>query len=145
MKPNFPALTAFEQTTIDPQQVRAYLLAMPDYFGKGWDRQVSKTALKTLNHLDYFEFHFKRYLTGYPKTLRRVCEGVRAFVEHDSQKAQTMIALSLDGIEEVILENEWYELMPRYELARSRIVNRFGLTLSKEYWQLLKKLEQSLL
>lgn len=119
-------LECFENTTVDVQQVRAFLVGYPDYYGIGWDQKLSENTLKALNYLDFFEFHFRRYLIGYPKTMRRVYEEVRVFMAHDADTARKMIALSMDAVQATILQNEWYELMPRHQTARSRIEKRFG-------------------
>jgi hypothetical protein len=78
------------------------------------------------NHADYFEFHLRRYTVGKTKTMHRVFAEVRQFLDFDPERAQSFIPILIDRVEQTILLNEWYELMPRYEIARVRIRQTFG-------------------
>ncbi|GAB4017131.1 hypothetical protein [Spirosoma koreense] len=117
----------FHQTTINPASVQAYLLSYPRYYSAGYVKGANVYALQLLNNTDYFEWQLRRYLASPTKTLRGVFREIRAFQGFHYEHACEMITFSLAAVGETILVNEWYELMPRYQLARQRIEKRFGI------------------
>lgn len=133
MKTSTTVAQVFAPTTINPGSVHAYLFGLPQYYHAGYATNASEYALTLLNCTDFFEFQFRRYLSGRYPTLRRVFREIRQFQEVDEAHAARMIAFSLAAVKETILLNEWYELMPRYEKAKQRIQTQFDIKDLAEY------------
>lgn len=119
--------TTFSGTTIDPQAIEWYANSDPGFLACIIAVGGSTISREEANHADYFEFHLRRYIVGKTKTMHRVFAEVRQFLAFDLQGAQSFIPILIDRVEQTILLNEWYELMPRYEIARQRIEQKFGL------------------
>ena len=119
--------TTFSRTTIDPQVIEWYVKSDPGFLACIIEMGGSEIRQKEANHADYFEFHLRRFIVGKTTTMHRVFVEVRQFLAFDSERAQTFIPILIDRVEQTILLNEWYELMPRYELAKRKIGQGFNI------------------
>lgn len=139
MKP-IPALNHPETTTLDVAALKAYLSGLPGYLKAAEQIGSSPHARDLLNRTDYVDFHFRRYLSGRIQTLHRVFYEIRRFLDLDPEAAPRMIGFALDAIERKLLDNEFFEIMPRYHTARSRINKAFGLIPTGEFERLISAL-----
>ena len=130
---------AFAQATLIPSAAENYLNhEMPRYRECGLAMDVSAYARLLLTRTDYFEFWLRRYVGGRDRTLHGMNYEIRSFLALDERGAKGMIAFSLEAIRQTILENEWYEVMPKYLIARQRIQKKFGIEdLPPATWQRL--------
>ncbi|AUD06748.1 hypothetical protein [Spirosoma pollinicola] len=109
-------------TSLNPTLVKRFLQTAPHYRQWGLSHQVSQRSLDHLNATDLFEFYLRQYLIGRLKTLQAVLRETRAFVDQDANAAHFLIRYSLQGTRQQLLMLEWYELLPRLEAARERLV-----------------------
>ena len=124
-----PIVSQFsDQTSINLDNLNDYLDAIPNYLEAGLSQGVGRYSLKLLNYSDFFEFALKRYLSGRTKTLHQVFWEIREFrTAINENAANHMIAFSLEAVRQVLLLNEFYELMPRYQQAVKKIRDRFKI------------------
>ncbi|GAB4042277.1 hypothetical protein [Spirosoma jeollabukense] len=124
-----PAIAQFFEpnTIVNLTALDAYLNTLPTYPLAGKKQHAGKYALLLLSHVDSFEFAFKSYLAGQEKTLHWVCQEIRQFQRIDVYTANQMVTCSMENVRGVLLGNEWYELLPRYQQATRRIQHRFKL------------------
>ncbi|MBD2702639.1 hypothetical protein IC229_18475 [Spirosoma sp. BT702] len=123
-----PRLTQqFEHTTLNTAQITAYLIGIPRYLEAGVYQGVSEKACHYLAYADGVEFWLRRYLAGKPATLHNVFREIRAFLAHDETAARHMILFVLNAVADTMLQNEWYELMKPYNIARKRIQKTFNI------------------
>jgi hypothetical protein len=119
---------AFAHSTVIPSAAENYLYdELPRYRECGLAMGVSARARLLLTRTDYVEFWVRRYIGGRDKTLHSANYEIRSFLALDDWGARRMIAFSLDALQQTILENEWYECMPRYLTARRRIQRQFAI------------------
>jgi hypothetical protein len=111
----------FTGAILCPDEIRAFVEEFPEYLSLGINLDVSKSDLDILNQLDCFEFHFRKYVLGTSKTLRRVLEEVRKFTKLDEEAAYYFINWRIDEIRQSLLSNEWYELLPHFDDSTSKI------------------------
>ena len=109
-------------TTLSPAMVKGFLQTPPRYRQWGVYCHLAPAFLDQLNATDLFEFYLRQYLIGRHKTSQAVLREVRTFVDHDPKGAYHLINYSLSNIRYQLLSLEWYELLPRLETARKRIV-----------------------
>lgn len=109
-------------TTIDPKSLRPFAKALPNYLGWGLDTNARESDVCLLNITDYFEFHLRRYLLGYPKTLHRVFMEVRLLISADTYASVHLVCFSINSVRQVLLKNEWYELLIRLQAAEKKIL-----------------------
>lgn len=131
-----PVLTG---TTIIPPAAENYLIhEMPRYRQCGLAMNVSPYAKLLLSRTDYFEFELRQYIGGRVRTLHGINYEIRSFFALDERSARLIIAFSLGAVRQTILQNEWYECMERYLIARQRIQKKFGIgDLPPAMWQQL--------
>ena len=115
---------------IDTRQVLKTLNAIPHHLHEAYEADKDDHFKDLCNRLDFFEFHFRRYLLGRPKTLHRVFYEVRSFLAYDAHNARKLMTLSINNTRQLLLQQEWYELMPRMEKASTRLRKQFGIPLS---------------
>ena len=109
-------------TTLCPTLLKVFLQTPPQYRQWGVDRQLDAHTLTQLNATDLFEFYLRLYLSGRHKTLQAVLREARAFLIEDPDQAPAFMGYSLALTRQHLLALEWYELLPRWETARTRIV-----------------------
>lgn len=109
-------------TTLNPVLVKGFFQTSPHYHQWGLAHQIDQASLDQLNATDLFELYLRFYLTGRHKTLQAVLREVRDFAHEDANAAHHLIVYSLEDTRQHLLTLEWYELLPRLELARERIL-----------------------
>lgn len=117
----------FNQTTINVDSVTDFLLDLPRYREAGRALGVSSYAGRLLYCTDSFEFEMRQYLAGETKTRYHLNRSTRTFLLLDDPSARTMIRFSLNAVEATLLDNEWYEVMPRYRNVRRHMQKTFGI------------------
>lgn len=110
------------QTSLDPVLIKGFLQTLPHYHQWGVIHGLNQTVLDQLNATDLFEFYLRQYLSGRHKTLYAVLREARASVRHNPTEGAYFIEYSLSHTRQQLLALEWYELLPRWETARQRIV-----------------------
>lgn len=114
-------------TTIDLDALKLYVRSDPGYLISEIEAGNSEYDQTVANYADFFEFWLRRYVASQSKTLHRLFIEVRAFMAFDEEQAGLLIPLLMGVVEETLLQNEWYELVPRLEAARHRVKRRFGM------------------
>lgn len=109
------------QTSLDPVGVKGFLQTPPQYQQWGIIHRLNQTALDQLTATDLFEFYLRQYLSGRYKTLHAVLREVRVFTGNDPVGASGCIGYSLARLRQQLLALEWYELLPRLDLAQQQI------------------------
>ncbi|GAB4047887.1 hypothetical protein [Spirosoma litoris] len=110
----------FAGTTINSKQVVSSLGKWPNHFPKMAGPKV------LTEHVGYCKYLFKMFLM-HPILFMDLFEEVGLLLEFEPQTAPDLLRQCLDSIKQLILDNEWYELMPRYEQGRRRLCQRFNL------------------
>lgn len=110
---------------VDTKQVVKVLIAFPEYLNVAYKMDTSEHIKDLMNHLDFFEFHFRRHLLGSPRTLHRVYSDVRSMLACDAGRAPFCIERSISHVRETLLHHEFYELMPRFDKAVANIRRQF--------------------
>jgi hypothetical protein len=105
-------------TTLNPVLVKGFFQTPPHYYQWGLAHQIDQRSLDQLNATDLFEFYLRFYLTSRHKTLQAVLREVRVFAQKDANAAHHLIVYSLEDTRRHLLTLEWYELLPRLELAK---------------------------
>ena len=70
---------------------------------------------------------FRFYVLNRYERSRALFESIEMLLTLDSEYTHRLLPLVMDSVLEVLYLNEWYELMPRYHLARQRIAQTFGI------------------
>ncbi len=99
---------------------------LPKYLDETMKREYSHEIQQLANLMDYFEFHFRHYVSGTHLTLHRVLYETRrlfAMKYFEPETATNILAV----IETDILSNELYELMPRFLKAKKRVIKEMVL------------------
>lgn len=79
-------------------------------------RNGSRKEIQDAHDLDQIDFHYRRYLGGYRRTLHRVLYELRcAHVDHGA------ILEMIKGIEDLLQHHELYELLARHRDAMVKI------------------------
>ena len=110
-------------TTLEAASVKIFLKTPPQYYQWGINHALDESTLHKLIATDLFAFYFRYYLTGRHKTLQAVLREVRAFSRKDANWAHHLIRHSLALTRGALLNLEWYELMPRFEVAQETILS----------------------
>lgn len=114
-------------STINIAGLEKYLFTFPRYMEAGVKKDVSEPAIHFLGHLDAIEWWLKRYVGGKTKTLHRLFYEIRAFQQCNDKAARKMTAFALKVVGDHLLQQEYYELMPRYQIACQRIDKAFNI------------------
>lgn len=71
------------------------------------------------NALDYFEFHYRKYIAGQHKTLFRVYYELNIYLHFGFDKAEIMEIIEV--IEKQCLQFEFYEVMDKVNSSKQKI------------------------
>jgi hypothetical protein len=71
------------------------------------------------NDMDYIDFHYRRYLSNQDANLKRVFFEIRRFL--DNGHLPEPIYVYISDMKELILNQEFYELVPRLESSSAKI------------------------
>lgn len=71
------------------------------------------------NCLDFFDFHYRKFLIGTHKNLSRVFFEIRRSL--DSGLPKELLIEVTEEVREIVLDGEFYELMPRLEVSLFKI------------------------
>lgn len=91
------------------------------------DTDAIFTTEALLEDASYCESIFHMYLTKKTKFID-FHKAVSLFFEFEPEAAPALLLQCLASTREIILENEWYELMSRYEYATRKIAYLFDTT-----------------
>ena len=122
----------FGHTTVNLAALELYLRSDPGYLVSAIECGDDEFNQTIANHADYVEFWLRRYVAGADKTLHRLFVEVQAFLDFDEPEARLVIPVLFEkSVRQTLMDNEWYEWLPRYELARQRIQRRFAIEISR--------------
>lgn len=88
----------------------------------GWSRQARRICYRC----DCIEFEIRSYLLGKTGTLHSVFREVRKFTAIE-EHAPEFITACLELLENLLLSNEWYELMGRFDTVYYRLRQVFAI------------------
>lgn len=102
---------------------KAFVTNFIDYMPKRLDKVLyekgDKHAVDIANLIDYFDWHYRRYLSGRCQTLHRVFFEVRKIL--DRGHSGECILETIKSIKEIALKHEFYEVMIRIEKSKKSI------------------------
>lgn len=98
------------------------------------DNELSFESKKLSNAMDYFEFHYRHYLSGMHQTLHRVMHEFRYLKSSRAFDKEIVVSI-LKLIENDILDTELYELMPRHIKAKKRVLKELLIQKKTQYEQ----------
>lgn len=118
----------FSQTTVDPDLIRALFIRYdPPYLEIAMGLNLSKGMMSAMNHLDFVDYHFRQYVIGRAKNLRRVNEEIAVYLERYGDFAAWSVAYLLHSFEEgILVRHELYELIPHYRQGKDKLYHRFA-------------------
>jgi hypothetical protein len=93
---------------------------LPDYLDVAFETEQSEEVKLLTNAMDYFEFHYRHYISDMHKTLHRVLHETRNLTSLKGFDNE-IIKVILKQVEKDILESELYELMPRFIKAKQKV------------------------
>lgn len=79
------------------------------------------------NHIDFFQFHYARFLTGQVKTLHRTFEETDGLKNHQFFD-EDLFWQFLGEIKLYLTENEMYESLELYNRSVKKVVKRAGFS-----------------
>ena len=125
----------FAQSTISVDSVLSYLRSDPGYYKTACTHNFRDQVF--LSQIDGFVVCFRFYILNRYERSRLLFQSIEMLLDIDSEYTHRLLPLVMDSVLEVLYLNEWYELMPRYHLARQRIAKTFCLEEQGELAQLL--------
>lgn len=110
----------------DKNLCQAYESMFIDYIPRLLDVAIRNNSSRYLqrifNHMDYVDFHFRRYLSGRVKTLHRVYSEIRSlFNFDDSENTTVLFYCCLIDIYQSLSKHELFELLPRFEKTKNKV------------------------
>jgi hypothetical protein len=100
--------------------IKTFIDYMPQRLDEVIELGLSERKQKIANNLDYFDFHYRKYVSGQHKTLTRVFFELRRSLDHGVNEDQ--ITSIIDGLIKIIIEGEFYELLARVKSSRVKIL-----------------------
>lgn len=94
---------------------------LPKYLDFAFVFELPHETKILFSGMDYFEFHYRHYLSGMHQTLHRVMLEFR-YMKSSNGFDKEIIFSILQVIENDVLELELYELMPRHIKAKKRVL-----------------------
>lgn len=88
------------------------------------DWREDREEWRKATYFDYIDYHYRRYLKGQAKTLKRIFSEFKQLPKHYFMEAISLIS-DIAGLAEM---NEFYELLERHYQAKQKII-RLGLKL----------------
>jgi hypothetical protein len=119
--------TLFAHSGINPYSVTDYLVASQHLYQQGLTLGFTDPFLFMLKIDDQLDREMRHYLSASSRRMTRVNHLIQHVLRLNAYYGELLIPLVLACIHQTLLLNEWYELLPRFELARSRIQRRFNL------------------
>ncbi len=86
-----------------------------------------KEQIDFANHVDYFQFHYARYLIGKVKTLHRTFEEVDGLKSHEFFD-EDLFWMFLGEIRLYLFQNEMYESLELYNRSFDKVIKRAGFS-----------------
>ncbi|GAB2554321.1 hypothetical protein [Spirosoma areae] len=117
----------FANSQVNPQVVVYYIGQQDGYYKEAIKNPCHPKCLELIQHADRVDAELRWFLAGNGTRLTRIYRAIRHFIGLNPAVGRIFTALVVEDIRNTLLVNEWYELLPRFELARSRIQRRFKL------------------
>ncbi|GAB4020239.1 hypothetical protein GCM10028808_60720 [Spirosoma migulaei] len=117
----------FANSSINPQVVVCYLWQQNGYYNEAITGPHHASFLYLIEEADKVDFEVRWFLLGNAIRLTRVYRAIRQFIALHPDIGRLFTMLVLGDIRQTLLQNQWYELLPRYELACHRIQRHFNL------------------
>lgn len=121
-----PTITLYQNKDkdLDIKYKDIFIHYLPNLLDFAYEYNMSEEIKDWFNHLDYFDFHYRRYLSGYPKTMHRVFYEIRRMKEVKLFEIKWIHAI-FRNIEQSIINNELYEVMPIHLKAKCKVLEYF--------------------
>lgn len=121
----------FAGTTVDIRQVHQYLRHSTVVKHRSYHSSYVYDELDdidwqcTVENVAYCEWLIRLYLLGYCQQLCFIIEELDSLVQYGQTYATNLLEDALNKMQQRILNEEWYELMPRFIKVRTLISNKF--------------------
>ena len=112
------------------KMIRKFVHNIPHRLDLACATNASYETKELANAMDYFEFHYRHYVSGIHLTLHRVLAETRN-LKNNKHFSKELILEIIQEIENDILETELYELMPRHIKASQRVLKQAEIIPSK--------------
>ena len=117
----------FAGSEVNPQIVVCYIGQQDSYYNEAIKTTSHPKRLEVIQHADRVDAEVRSVLAGNAVRLTRLYRIIRAFIALNSDVGKALTGLVLGDIHQTLLQNQWYELLPRFELVSSRVQKRFAL------------------
>lgn len=117
----------FEGSVVNPYEVMHYCIQKSWMHEHGIQQGYPAYNLPILQFADKVSVEMRDYLGAISYRLTRLYRVIWEFMTAYEKDARFLIPFTLDHIRGVLLSNEWYELLPRFDRARALIRQRFTL------------------
>lgn len=117
----------FAESEVNPYEVLHYCITKSWMHDHGVAQGYPAKNLPILKLADRVSVELRDYLAAISYRLTRLYRVIREFLASYPDDALFLIPFTLDHVRDVLISNEWFELMPRYERARTLIRQRFNL------------------
>lgn len=99
--------------------IKSFIDYVPNRLQYACDMDMGEEERTAACYLDFFDFHYRRFLSGGQKNLSRVFFEIRSCLNRQLPE-KYLIDIIID-IKHVILQAEFYELIPKLEASLSKI------------------------
>lgn len=117
----------FANSDVNSQVVVHYLLQKDIYYKEAVKSPSHPMCLEMIQHADRIDAEVRSILAGNAIRLTRLYRIIDQFIALNPPVGRTFTALVLGDINDTLLLNEWYELLPRFEQARDHVYRRYKL------------------
>ncbi|SFF22145.1 hypothetical protein [Spirosoma endophyticum] len=117
----------FAGSEINPQVVMCYIWRQDSYYKQTIQGPHHPQFLYLIQEADKVDYEMRWFLAGNSVYMTKVYKVIQHFVDLNPSVSRGFTGLVLEDIHTTLLLNRWYELLPRFELARNRIRKRFKL------------------
>jgi hypothetical protein len=100
--------------------IENFVRYMPQRLDLAIALDMDKQTRSCCNNTDYVDYHYRKYLSGQSRNLKRTFFEVRRFL--DNGHLDFVIVHLIESLKEFIMEQEFYELMPRLESSFKKIL-----------------------
>ncbi len=103
------------------QMIRKFIHNLPHRLDNACAANASFEKIELADAMDYFEFHYRHYVSGIHQTLHRVLAETRN-LKNTKYFSKKLLLEIIQEIENDIIETELYELMPRHKKASQKSI-----------------------
>lgn len=119
----------FANSVVNPQIVVCYLWQQNTYYKEAIKTPCHPLCLEMVQQADLVDAEIRSILAGNAIRLTRLYRIIRAFIALNPTVGKTLTSLVLGDIHQTLLQNEWYELLDRFQMVCSRVQKHFKLSI----------------